>query len=288
MKQIKISNQITVRDGISIEKYFNDISRIKLLDAKEEEQISAKAKEGDDEAIKALVTANLRFVVSIAKQYQNQGLPLSDLINEGNIGLIKAAQRFDTTRGFKFISYAVYWIRQSMLQALAECSRLVRIPANKFGKLNRMSQTMSDMRQNLGRKPTEEELAKELKIKKDDVTSYLNASGKPLSIDEPLGGDSDNTVQNLIVDHSAPEPSENIMREAAKEEIRHILKKALSPYEANVIIYSFGLNGVGYLSLEEISNKLELSYERVRQMREKALRKLKRSSYGNMLKSYLA
>ncbi len=287
MRQIKITKQITIRESLTIDKYFQDISRVRLLTAEEEVELTARIQDNDYDALERLTKANLRFVVSIAKQYQNQGLPLSDLINEGNLGLIKAAQRFDHTRGFKFISYAVWWIRQSILQSLAEHSRLVRIPANKVGMLNKLNKTIAQLEQEYGREPTEDELAEILNVKSDEITDFMKTTSKPVSIDDPVGEEQDMTIMHILEDKNSPPPEKDLMDESLKKELKGLLLKALTPVEAKIIIYFFGLNGTGFLSVEELANELDISGERVRQLKEKAIRKLRKSSHSDLLKNYL-
>ncbi|MCH8905012.1 MAG: sigma-70 family RNA polymerase sigma factor [Bacteroidetes bacterium] len=285
MRQLKISKQITNRESQSIEKYLQEISKVDLLSTEEEVELAKKVKQGDKLALEKLTKANLRFVVSVAKQYQNQGLFLNDLINEGNLGLMKAAIRFDETRGFKFISYAVWWIRQSILQSLAEHSRIVRLPANKVGALNKLNKTFAQLEQEFEREPTRQEIAEVLDIDMNDLNDFIKTSSKPVSIDEPMGEDEDVSMLNLLEDKDALHPEKGLMDESLKDEIFRILS-VLTPRESEIISYSFGLNKE-HLSFEEIGVILSLSRERVRQLKEKAIKKLRRANCSKLLLSYL-
>ncbi len=285
MRQLKISKQITNRESQSMEKYLQEISKLDLLTAEEEVELAIKVQKGDNTALECLTKANLRFVVSVAKQYQHHGLPLSDLINEGNLGLIKAAIRFDPTRGFKFISYAVWWIRQSILQALAEHSRIVKLPANKVSTLNKINRTFRQLEQEFEREPTEEELAELLDLSCSDINDFARTSNKHISIDEPVGENEEANLLHLLVDHDSPHPEKSLMDQSLKDEIMRVLS-ILSPREAAIINYSFGLNGQS-LSFDEIGIELDLSRERVRQIREKSIRKLRKTTYSRFLKGYL-
>lgn len=285
MRQLKITNQITRRDTKALEKYFHEISKVPLITADEEVELALKIKEGDQNALDKLVRANLRFVVSVAKQYQNQGLSLSDLINEGNLGLVKAAKKFDETRGFKFISYAVWWIRQSILSALAEQARTVRIPLNKIGHLSKINKATSYLEQENERKPTVKELADYLEMPLHRVKSSLKAKGRATSMDAPLKEGEKSTLYDVMTADESPKPDKKLMLDSLKTEIKRALN-TLSPKEADVITKSFGI-GEKPMSLTEISYHHDLSRERVRQVKHKALRKLKSNSRSKILKSYL-
>lgn len=286
MRQLKILKQVTNRDTASLDKYLQEIARVDLITAEEEVLLAQRIKHGDHQALERLTKANLRFVVSVAKQYQNQGLSLPDLINEGNLGLMKAAQRFDETRGFKFISYAVWWIRQSILQALAENSRIVRLPLNKVGLLNKVLKTQSILEQNLGRNPEIEEIADELQLKISDVREILKNSGKHISVDAPLAEDEDTTMIELMRHDDGPNPEKNLIYESLKIEIERVVS-TLSMREAEVIRCYFGLTHQYPMTLEEIGERYNLTRERVRQIKEKAIRRLKQTSRCEILKTYL-
>ena len=288
MRQLKITKQVTNRETISLDKYLQDISKVGLITADEEDDLAKKIRDGDGVALEKLATANLRFVVSVAKQYQNQGLNLSDLINEGNIGLIKAAERFDETRGFKFISYAVWWIRQSIMQAIAEQARIVRLPLNKIGNITKINKTFSQLEQEYEREPSAEEVAELLEISSSEVKETLKIAGKHLSVDAPISDDSDN---NTMLDLMAGKeerlnPDKDLMDESLRDEIERSLS-TLSHREAEVLRLYFGINCRTSLTLEEIGEQFELTRERVRQIKEKALRKLKHTSRCKLLKTYL-
>ncbi len=288
MRQLKITKQITNRETESLDKYLQEISKFDLITAEEEVELARRVREGDQRALNRLTKANLRFVISVSKQYQNQGLSLSDLINEGNLGLIKAAQRFDETRGFKFISYAVWWIRQSILQAIAEHARIVRLPLNKIGSINKVNKAFSRLEQEFERTPSNEELADELETSVKDVDRSLKIAGRHISMDAPLKSDdesSNNMYEVFASDHVA-EPDEEIMQESLKEEIERSLATLL-PREADVIKLYYGIDERYPLTLEEIGEKFGLTRERVRQVKEKALRKLKQRSRSKLLKDYL-
>ncbi len=286
MRQIKITTQITNRDSQSIEKYLHEISKLEMVTPEQEAILSRKIKEGDTEALDKLVNANLRFVVSVAKQYQHQGLPLSDLINEGNLGLIKAAQRFDETKGFKFISYAVWWIRQSILQSLLEQSRLVRLPLNKIGNYSKINRAMLQFEQENEREPQVAEIANMLEISENDVNSLLNeGSRKHMSTDAPLADGEDLTYGDMMADNGLPSPDKSLLQESLQSEIKSVLS-TLPTREAGIVAYFFGLNGQA-LSLDEIAEKEHLTRERVRQIKEKAIKKLRRDSFSRTLKTYL-
>jgi RNA polymerase primary sigma factor len=286
MRQLKISKQVTNRETASLDKYLSEIGRVELISAEEEVKLARRIKQGDALALETLTKANLRFVVSVAKQYQNQGLTLSDLINEGNLGLIKAAQRFDETRGFKFISYAVWWIRQSILQALAEQSRIVRLPLNKIGSINKINKAYSKLEQEYEREPSQEEIAKLLDISADDIKDTLRTNGRHISMDAPLQQGEDGTLMDVIEDHDQPHPDQGLIHESLRREIERALI-SLTDREADVLRFYFGLNGTIQLTLEEIGEKLGLTRERVRQIKEKAIRRLKHTSRSKILKTYL-
>jgi RNA polymerase primary sigma factor len=286
MRQLKISKQFTNRENKSLDKYLNEISKVSMIDAQEEVELARRIREGDQAALEKLVNANLRFVVSVSKQYQNQGLTLGDLINEGNMGLIKAAKRFDETRGFKFISYAVWWIRQSILQALADQSRIVRLPLNKVGSLGRITQMAAKLEQELEREPTPEEIAEALQVPLTEVENALRSSGRHLSIDAPLADGEDNTLLGVLDQNDEPNPDMPLINESLQNEINRVIS-TLSDKERDVLKYYFGLDGNPAHTLEDISEKVGLTRERVRQIKEKALRRLRKSSKSKVLKSYL-
>ncbi len=288
MRQLKITKQVTNRESVSLDKYLQDISKEELITADEEVELAQRIKQGDQIALERLTKANLRFVVSVAKQYQNQGLTLPDLINEGNVGLVKAAKRFDETRGFKFISYAVWWIRQSILQALAEQSRIVRLPLNKIGSISKINKAFATLEQFHQRPPTPEELAKELDMTISDVKQSLKNSGRHLSMDAPLkeGEDSSSSLYDVVKSGESPNPDADLLHESLNTEINRALD-TLSEREADVIRLFFGLNGERPMSLEEIGTTFGLTRERVRQIREKGIRKLRNSSKNKILKNYL-
>lgn len=273
MRQLKITKSITNRESASVEKYLQEISREALLTTEEEVELAQKIRKGDSQALDRLTRANLRFVVSVAKQYQNQGLSLPDLINEGNLGLIKAAQRFDETRGFKFISYAVWWIRQSILQALAEQARIVRLPLNQVGSLNRINKALSRFEQENERRPSAEELSKELDIPVDKISDTLKVSTRHVSVDAPFSDDDDGSLLDVLPNDDAPEADSSLNKESLSQEIDRALAR-LSERECDVVKRFFGI-GCDEMSLDEISEELNLSRERVRQIKEKAIRQLK-------------
>src|SRR6202142_832792 len=277
MRQLKITKSITNRDSASLDKYLQEIGREELITAEEEVVLAKKIKDGDQSALEKLTRANLRFVVSVAKQYQNQGLSLPDLINEGNLGLIKAAKRFDETRGFKFISYAVWWIRQSILQALAEQSRIVRLPLNRVGALNKIGKAFSSLEQEFEREPSADELAEQLDMSLYEVSDTLKISGRHLSMDAPFAQGEDNRLLDVIQDERQPAPDSILMDESLKEEEQRPLA-TLSDREAEVIRLYFGLQREHSLTLEEIGEKFNLTRERVRQIKEKAIRRLRHAS----------
>ncbi len=286
MRQLKITHSITNRDIIPLDKYLQDICSVELLSPEEEVQLAQKIKQGDQVALDRLIKANLRFVVSVAKQYQNQGLALPDLINEGNVGLIKAAKRFDETRGFKFISYAVWWIRQSILQAIAENSRIVRLPSNQLGALNKVKKEIARLEQELQRVPSEEELSELLDIPQDKIKSILGYQGRHISIDAPLVTDEDVNFVDVLPNEDTPPTDEGLMQESLSLEIERSLS-ALPDYERDVIKMYFGIGIPHPLSLDEIAMKFDLTRERVRQIKEKGLKRLKNSSKSKNLKAYL-
>ena len=286
MRQLKISKQFTNRENKSLDKYLNEISKVPMIDAQEEVELARRIREGDQAALEKLVNANLRFVVSVSKQYQNQGLTLGDLINEGNMGLIKAAKRFDETRGFKFISYAVWWIRQSILQALADQSRIVRLPLNKVGSLGRITQASARLEQELEREPTPQEIAESLEISLSEVENALRSSGRHLSIDAPLAEGEDNTLLGVLDQNDEPNPDMPLLNESLQNEINRVIS-TLSDKERDVLKYYFGLDGNAAHTLEDISEKVGLTRERVRQIKEKSLRRLRKSSKSKILKTYL-
>lgn len=287
MRQLKIAKQVTNRETASLDKYLQEIGRVDLITAQEEVELAQRIKEGDMQALERLVKANLRFVVSVSKQYQNQGLTLPDLINEGNLGLIKAAQRFDETRGFKFISYAVWWIRQSILQALAEQSRIVRLPLNKIGSINKINKTFSALEQKYGRPPTVEEIAEELDITIKEVKQSIANGGKHVSMDAPLGDEEGaSSMYDVIISDDNPKPDKELMMESLRKEIERSLS-TLTMREADVLRLYFGLGKNHQHTLEEIGEKFDLTRERVRQIKEKAVRRLKHTSRSKLLKSYL-
>ncbi|MFT6882322.1 MAG: RNA polymerase primary sigma factor [Marinoscillum sp.] len=286
MRQLKISKQITNRESESLDKYLQEIGKVDLITADEEVILAKKIREGDTIALEKLTKANLRFVVSVAKQYQNQGLTLGDLINEGNLGLIKAAQRFDETRGFKFISYAVWWIRQSILQALAEQSRIVRLPLNRVGSLNKVSKTFSLLEQKYEREPSTDELAEYLDMTEEEVIDTIKISGRHVSIDAPFANGEESTMLDVMIDETDIDPDQNLLKDGLVVEIKRALS-TLTSREADVVVSYFGLNGNYPLTLEEIGGKFGLTRERVRQIKEKAIRRLRSTSRSRSLKTYL-
>jgi RNA polymerase primary sigma factor len=287
MRQLKITKQITNRETASLDMYLQDIGRVELITAEEEVVLAQKIKQGDQQALDKLVKANLRFVVSVSKQYQNQGLSLPDLINEGNMGLIKAAQRFDETRGFKFISYAVWWIRQSILQALAEQSRIVRLPLNKIGAINKINKTFAKLEQELEREPIAEEISEILDILPEDIRETMKNQGRHMSMDAPLGNLEDGgSMYELMENKHEASPDNELMLESLRNEISRALT-SLTAREADVVKLYYGLAGGHSHSLEEIGEKFELTRERVRQIKEKAVRRLKHASRSKVLMGYL-
>ena len=287
MRQLKISNKITSRESIALEKYLTDIGKIDLLTPEDEAELAARIRQGDQVALERLTKANLRFVVSVAKQYQNQGLSLSDLINEGNVGLIKAAKRFDETRGFKFISYAVWWIRQSIMQAIVEYSRLVRMPNNKAAGYTKVTDAIATFQQEFEREPEPEELAEMLQISVADVDRAMRGRMRHLSFDAPVAGDdSDITMLDTLPNDEDSNPDLKVMGESLSKEVVANLN-LLAPRERAVLAAYFGLDGEEQLNLEEIGDRFDLTRERVRQIKERAIRRLRRSRNKNLLRSYL-
>ena len=287
MRQLKITKQVTNRETASLDKYLQEIGRVELITAEEEVKLAQAIKKGDQKALEKLTKANLRFVVSVAKQYQNQGLTLGDLINEGNLGLIKAAQRFDETRGFKFISYAVWWIRQSILQALAEQSRIVRLPLNKIGSINKINKAFSKLEQEFEREPSADELSQVLELTADDIKESMRTSGRHVSMDAPLVSGEDSSLLDVLEDEDQPFPDHSLISESLRREIERALS-TLTTREADVIKLYFGLEvGEQPMTLEEIGDRFDLTRERVRQIKEKAIRRLKHTSRSKILKTYL-
>ena len=286
MRQLKITKSITNRDSASLDKYLQEIGREELITAEDEVELAQKIKQGDQIALEKLVKANLRFVVSVSKQYQNQGLTLPDLINEGNLGLIKAAQRFDETRGFKFISYAVWWIRQSILQALAEQSRIVRLPLNKIGSINKINKMYAFLEQENERPPSPEEIAKKLDMTVNDVKESMKNSGRHVSMDAPLIEGEDSNLYDVLNSGESPNPDKSLLHESLRVEISRALE-TLTPREADVVKLYFGLGEHQPMTLEEIGETFDLTRERVRQIKEKAIRRLKHTSRSKILMTYL-
>ncbi len=285
MRQLKILKSITNRESTSLDKYLQDIGKEELITIEEEVELARRIKQGDQDALEKLVKANLRFVVSVAKQYQNQGLTLPDLINEGNLGLIRAAEKFDETRGFKFISYAVWWIRQSILQALAEQSRIVRLPLNQVGSINKMNKVLARFEQEHNRQPTEKELAELMEISEEKLSVSRRNASRHRSIDAPVRDDDEGTLADFIINDDTPFADQNLIDESLSIEIERALS-TLTKREADVVRFFFGINAPE-MTLEEIGLHLGLTRERVRQIREKAIRRLRHSSRSNMLKQYL-
>ncbi len=286
MRQLKITKSITNRESASLDKYLQEIGREELITAEEEVALAKRIRENDQSALEKMTRANLRFVVSVAKQYQNQGLSLPDLINEGNLGLIKAAKRFDETRGFKFISYAVWWIRQSILQALAEQSRIVRLPLNQVGSLNKINKAFSKLEQEYEREPTADELANILEVPEDKVQDTMKVSGRHVSMDAPLINGEDNNLHDVLINHDSPRADYSLMTESLQKEIERSLS-TLTERERDVIKLFFGIGANHGLTLEEIGAKFDLTRERVRQIKEKAIRRLRQKSKSKLLKAYL-
>lgn len=288
MRQLKIVKQVTNRETASLDKYLQEIGRVELISAEEEVELARRIKAGDKRALERLTKANLRFVVSVSKQYQNQGLSLPDLINEGNLGLIKAAERFDETRGFKFISYAVWWIRQSILQALAEQARIVRLPLNKIGTINKINRAYSELEQLYERPPSADELAEYLECSAEEVRQSLANTGRHVSMDAPLleGDESSSSMYDVLPNDSLPSPETDLYKESLRKDIERSLA-TLTGREGDVVRLYYGLNGKHPLTLEEIGDLFDLTRERVRQIKEKAIRRLKHTSRSRMLKTYL-
>ncbi len=286
MRQLKITKQVTNRETASLDKYLQEIGKVDLITAEQEVELARRIKQGDRIALEKLTKANLRFVVSVSKQYQNQGLSLPDLINEGNLGLIKAAQRFDETRGFKFISYAVWWIRQSILQALAEQSRIVRLPLNKIGSINKINKASARLEQSFEREPNSKEIAGELEMTENEVKESQRNAGRHVSMDAPLIQDEDNTMYDVLRSDEAPTPETGLLYESLRKEIDRAVQ-TLTQREADVVKLYFGLGEGHPMTLEEIGEKFDLTRERVRQIKEKAIRRLKHTSRSKILKSYL-
>ncbi len=286
MRQLKITKQVTNRDTLSLDKYLHEIGKVELLTAEREVELAKKIRKGDNAALETLIKANLRFVVSVSKQYQNQGLSLSDLINEGNLGLIKAAQRFDETRGFKFISYAVWWIRQSILQALAEQARIVRLPLNKIGSINKINKTFSKLEQEYQREPTIDEVALMMETKPELIEDSLNVSSVHVSMDAPLKDEEGNNLYDVMLNNDSPSPDNKLINNSLKNEIERSLA-TLGDREAEILRYYFGLNSYQPHTLEEIGDEFGLTRERVRQIKEKAIKKLKNQYRNRLLKTYL-
>lgn len=286
MRQLKIIKQVTNREALSVDKYLHEISKEDLLTAEQEVELARRIRKGDEEALEKLIRSNLRFVVSVAKQYQNQGLSLPDLINEGNLGLIKAARRFDETRGFKFISYAVWWIRQSILQALAEQARIVRLPLNKIGSINKINRALAELEQRHEREPSIQEISKNLELAPEEIKEALKNSSKPLSMDAPLNEEDEDSMYDIMESDENPPPDENLINESLNREIERALS-SLTEREAKIIRLYYGLGNKHPFTLEEIGEKINLTRERVRQIKEKAIKRLKHTTRNKILKSYL-
>ncbi len=286
MRQLKIIKQVTNRDTASLEKYLQEIGKVELISAEEEVALAQRIKNGDMKALEKLTKANLRFVVSVSKQYQKQGLSLQDLINEGNLGLIKAAHRFDETRGFKFISYAVWWIRQSILQALAEQSRIVRLPLNRIGSINKINKAYAHLEQEFERDPDATEIANLLEIDEDEIKISIKNSGRHISMDAPIQTNDENNLYDVLKSEESPNPDKALIYDSLKIEIERAIS-TLTAREADILRLYFGLNSKVSLSLEEISDKYELTRERVRQIKERAIKRLKQTSRSKLLKAFL-
>ena len=285
MRQLKITKSITNRESASLDKYLQEIGREELITVEEEVELAQRIKKGDQEALDKLTRANLRFVVSVAKQYQNQGISLPDLINEGNLGLIKAAEKFDETRGFKFISYAVWWIRQSIHQALAEQSRIVRLPLNQVGSLNKINKALSQFEQQYERQPSPDELAEMLEIPREKIADTLRVSGRHVSVDAPFVDGEDNSLLDVLPNNDSPNADKGLVNESLNTEIERALS-TLTERERDIVKYFFGI-GCQEMTLEEIGEKFGLTRERVRQIKEKAIRRLRHSARSKLLKGYL-
>lgn len=286
MRQLKIIKQVTNRETPSLDKYLHEIGKVDLISAEEEVELARRIKQNDAQALDRLIKANLRFVVSVSKQYQNQGLSLPDLINEGNLGLIKAAQRFDETRGFKFISYAVWWIRQSILQALAEQARIVRLPLNKIGSINKINKTFAELEQKFEREPSVAEIAQVLEVAPDDIKEAIRSSGRHVSMDAPLTPGEEGSMYDVMLSTDSPSPDKGLITESLRKEIERALS-TLTYREASIIRLYFGLNGKHPHTLEEIGETFNLTRERVRQIKEKAIKRLKHTTRSKILKTYL-
>jgi RNA polymerase primary sigma factor len=286
MRQLKITKQVTNRDTPSLDKYLQEIGRVDLISPEEEVDLARRIRNGDDDALRKLIKANLRFVVSVAKQYQNQGMTLPDLINEGNLGLMKAAQRFDETRGFKFISYAVWWIRQAILQGLAEQARIVRLPVNKIGSINRINRAYARLEQEFEREPNSQEIAEILEMVPEEVKEALKTNSRTLSMDAPISGEEDNTMYDVLQSNETPSPDKNLINESLAYEIERALS-TLSSRESKVLKLYFGLGMKHPYTLEEIGEELNLTRERVRQIKEKAIKRIQYTTRCRILKSYL-
>ncbi|MBI3220682.1 MAG: RNA polymerase sigma factor RpoD/SigA [Cyclobacteriaceae bacterium] len=286
MRQLKIVKQITNRENQSLDKYLQEIGKVDLITSEMEVELAKRIREGDQMALEKLTKANLRFVVSVAKQYQNNGLSLGDLINEGNVGLIKAASRFDEKRGFKFISYAVWWIRQSILQALAEQSRVVRLPLNRVGSLHKVAKTFSELEQKFQREPSPEELAEVMKVTTEEVENTMRLGGRHISVDAPFVQGEENNLLDVLTNQTDQTPDGDLMRDSLCSEVARVLA-TLPARESEVISYFFGLNGTRSMTLEEIGLKFSLTRERVRQIKEKATRRLRDTARSKALKTYL-
>ncbi len=287
MRQIRITKQITNRETLSLDKYLQEISKVDLLSPEGEAELAGRIKQGDDQALEKLIKANLRFVVSVSKQYQNQGLSLPDLINEGNLGLIKAAKRFDETRGFKFISYAVWWILQSILQALAEQARVVRLPLNKIGSINKINKVFTELEQKFEREPTINELAQTLELAPKDVKEAIKNTARHLSMDAPLSNNElDSNMYDILLNKDSISPDKELIMDSLRREIERVLN-TLTAREADILRLFFGLRGYHQHTLEEIGERFDLTRERVRQIKEKAIRRLKNTTRCKILKTYL-
>jgi RNA polymerase primary sigma factor len=286
MRQLKITKQVTNRDTPSLDKYLQEIGKVDLISPEEEVNLARRIKSGDADALSKLVKANLRFVVSVAKQYQNQGMSLPDLINEGNLGLMKAAQRFDETRGFKFISYAVWWIRQAILQSLAEQARIVRLPVNKIGSINRINKAFSRLEQEYEREPSSQEIADILEMASDEVKESLKTNGRTVSMDAPISPEEENNMYDVLQSNDTPSPDKNLINESLAYEIERALS-TLSPRESKVLKLYFGINMKHPFTLEEIGEELALTRERVRQIKEKAIKRIQYTTRCRILKTYL-
>ena len=286
MRQLKIIKQVTNRETASLDKYLHEIGKVDLLSANDEVELARKVRTGDNFALEKLIKANLRFVVSVSKQYQNQGLSLPDLINEGNLGLIKAAKRFDETRGFKFISYAVWWIRQSILQALAEQARIVRLPLNKIGSINKINKALAKLEQKFEREPSVEEISKTIELAPKDIKEAMRNAGRHVSMDAPLTDGEDGDMYEVLLSKDNPSPDGKLLSDSLRKEIERALS-SLTEREANIVRFYFGLNGKHPYTLEEIGEEFNLTRERVRQIKEKAIKRLKHTTRSKILKTYL-